>query len=388
MRNWKTMLLTTIIFAGCRKPYNPPALSLPGNYLVVEGVINSGADSTFIKLSRTVNISSNTINPESNALVTVESNRDNIYPLKETLPGTYAAGPLNLDNSLQYQLRVKTANGEEYLSDLVPVKPTPPIDSIGFTIKNDGIQVYANTHDPANSTHYYRWDYSETWQFHSKYASDFEIVYSPKDTIIERPYSDQIHFCFASDSSSDIVLGSSAALKQDVIFQNPIVKISSTSEKLEMKYSILLRQYALTGDAYSFWTNLKKNTEQLGGIFDAQPSQINGNIHCVSKPVKPVIGYISVTNVQAKRIFIENAQLPLTFATTYPYDCQEDSTYFVHPGTGINDVQQDFFGAVAGTVEPLSQLTSNAGIIGYFRSDAECSDCTIRGTTQQPAFWK
>jgi len=382
------MLLITIIFTGCRKPYNSPALSLPGNYLVVEGVINSGVDSTFIKLSRTVNISSNTINPESNALVTVESNRNNIYSLKETIPGIYAAGPLNLDNSLQYQLRIKTTNGEEYLSELVAVKPTPPIDSIGFTIKNDGIQVYANTHDPANNTHYYRWDYSETWQFHSKYASDFEIVYSPKDTIIERPYSDQIHFCFASDSSSDIVLGSSAALKQDVIFQNPIVKISSTSEKLEMKYSILLRQYALTGDAYSFWTNLKKNTEQLGGIFDAQPSQINGNIHCISKPVKPVIGYISVTNVQAKRIFITNAQLPLTFVTTYPYDCQEDSTYFVHPGTGINDVQQDFFGAVAGTIEPLSQLTSNAGIIGYFRSDAECSDCTIRGTTQQPAFWR
>ncbi len=382
------MLLITIIFAGCRKPYNPPALSSPGNYLVVEGVINSGADSTFIKLSRTVNISSNAINPETNAMVTVESNRDNIYSLKETLPGRYAAGPLNLDNSLQYQLRVKTANGEEYLSDLVAVKPTPLIDSVGFTIKNDGIEVYANTHDPANNTHYYRWDYSETWQFHSKYASDFEIVYSPKDTIIERPESDQIHFCFASDSSSDIVLGSSADLKQDIIFQNPIVKISSTSEKLEMKYSILLRQYALTGDAYSFWTNLKKNTEQLGGIFDAQPSQINGNIHCISKPAKPVIGYISVTNVQAKRVFIANAQLPLTFVTTYPYDCQEDSTYFFHPGTGINDVQQVFFGAVAGSVEPLSQLTSNAGIIGYFRSDAECADCTIRGTTQQPAFWK
>ncbi len=175
MRNWKTMLLITIIFAGCRKPYNPPAIGVPNNYLVVEGVINSGTDSTIIKLSRTVNLSSNvTINPEPNAILTVESDQNSIYPLVETNTGYYTSTGLNLDNTRNYRLRIKTASNQQYLSDFVPVKVTPPIDSIGFNIVNiggTGIQIYANTHDPNNNTRYYRWDYDETWQFHSFYQS-------------------------------------------------------------------------------------------------------------------------------------------------------------------------------------------------------------------------
>ena len=46
-----------IIGNACRKPYSPPITTANVNYLVVEGVINSGADSTIIKLSRTTPLS-------------------------------------------------------------------------------------------------------------------------------------------------------------------------------------------------------------------------------------------------------------------------------------------------------------------------------------------
>lgn len=46
-----------LLFDSCRKPYDPPSVSATNSYLVVEGVINAGTDSTFIKLSRTVKIS-------------------------------------------------------------------------------------------------------------------------------------------------------------------------------------------------------------------------------------------------------------------------------------------------------------------------------------------
>jgi len=78
--------------------------------------------------------------------------------------------------------------------------------------------------------------------------------------------------CFAGDVSSNIILGSTATLAQAVISRTPITQVASTSEKLESKYSILVNQYALTNDAYTFWQNLRTNTEQLGSIFDAQPS--------------------------------------------------------------------------------------------------------------------
>ncbi len=53
----KACYLLLFALLCCKKPYDPPAIKSNGSYLVVEGVINSGADSTTIKLSRTVGLS-------------------------------------------------------------------------------------------------------------------------------------------------------------------------------------------------------------------------------------------------------------------------------------------------------------------------------------------
>src|SRR5471030_1700995 len=127
IRNGKWILLL-IALAGCKKPYNPPAVTTSNSYLVVEGVINSGSDSTIIKLSRTVNISSKvTLNPLPGAVLTVESDQNGIYPLTDASNGNYISTGLNLDNTHKYRLRIKTAS-EEYVSDFVAVLNSPPID--------------------------------------------------------------------------------------------------------------------------------------------------------------------------------------------------------------------------------------------------------------------
>jgi hypothetical protein len=382
------LILLIISAMGCKKPYTPPAVNKPNNYLVVEGVINSGSDLTTIKLSRTVNIDSSvTSNPVLHATVTVEGDQNNTYTLTEGSTGYYYFTGLNLDNSHKYRLRIKTSdNNREYLSDFAPVKNTPPIDSVGFTLQSNGIQIYVNTHDAANNTRYYRWDYEETWQFHAKYFSSY--VSDGRSLNYRRP--DQlIYSCFGDNISSTIVLGSSAKLTQDVIYQSPIVAIASTSEKIETKYSILLHQYALTPEAYKFWENLKKNTEQLGSIFDAQPSQINGNIHNINDPSEPVVGYISVGLVQSKRVFITNDQLPQAWQPVYPYDnCQEDTAYFDNPRTHTDDTRKLI--PLPPVAVPTSQfyVRGSAFPAGFLFADAECVDCTIRGFTAAPSFWK
>lgn len=388
------MAMWLFVVISCKKTYLPLASSANVSYLVVEGTINTGngiTDSTVITLGHTVTLSGKTSpKPELKALITVEPDQNagpGSHGLSERGNGRYVAGPLNLDNTLKYRLRIKTSSGKEYLSDAVEVKSTPPIDSIGYIVHKDGVHLYSNAHDSNNNTRYYRWDYIETWQFHAKYESDYV---TNGTEIVPRDRHKLLYVCFNTDTSSAIIINSSAKLSQDVIFQNALTTIPSTSEKIETKYSILVRQYAITKEAFDFWQNLKKNTEQLGSIFDAQPTQISGNIHCTSNSAEPVIGYISSSNMQTKRIFIANSQLP-NYITTYPYQCEEDSLLYCRgPHPCKNEVDLYLINPNSGNIptRPILDSINPTIILGYFAADRTCMDCTIRGFQKQPDFWK
>jgi hypothetical protein len=403
-----TLVCMFLSIAGCKKPYNPPAISSPGSYLVVEGIINSGSDSTFIKLSRTVNLNSKTtVNPELHAIVTVQGDQNMSYPLTETGKGNYVCAGLNLDNTHKYRLSVKTASNKQYLSDYMPVLNSPPIDSVSFNTKGalntPGLNIFVSTHDPANKVLYYRWEYQETWVFHANFPSNYK---SNGDTVLGRDLiNDNITNCWASDTSSDIILGSSAKIAHGIIADNPITSVVSTSEKVGDEYSILVKQYALTADAYNFYVNLKKNTQDLGSIFDAEPSEIPGNIHCITDPSEPVIGYVSVGSTSSQRIFIAQSQLPNW--TTIPFypDCilalspKEPCCYYVYvasPPTGYNtfenQVNEYINYKISGDPDPLIPIDAigkpGSPPIGYTAAVRSCVDCTLRGTNKRPSFWK
>ena len=384
-----------ILLCSCKVPYQPSVTTTAFNYLVVDGAINSSSvatDSTTITLSRTFQISTSPVtNPELHALVSVEDAAGNSHALQEAGKGNYVAGPLGLDNTKQYRLRIKTSDNRIYLSDLVAIKPTPPIDSIGYTANIDGVKIYANTHDATNNSRYYRWDYAETYQYHAAYNSSY---ISDGTQILLRTPAQQVYTCWRSDFSPDIAIVSTKQLTQDVVYQAPITQIDNSSEKIAIDYSILIRQYALTEDAYTFWQQTKKNTEQLGSIFDALPSQINGNIHCISNPAEPVFGYLTITNIQAKRIFINKSQLPYADYNSCCTNCSLDTAYYNSQNktnrktvelTLIPLTSQEF------PIEPIYQFpfpVSLGPIIAYSYTSRQCADCTLRGSPTKPAYWK
>ena len=385
----KRLIIISLVFAAlmsCRKLYDPPAISSPQSYLVVEGTINTSGITT-IKLSRTVPLSSATVAPPlGGATVAIQSNQNTSYPLTEGPAGTYQSTALSLDNSQQYRLSINAPKGQQYLSASESPLITPPLDSVGYKITGSGLQLYVNAHDPTNNVKYYRWDYNETWQFHSLYYSAF---ITNGTAIVPRTQQQNIYTCFASDTASNILLANTAHLSQSVIYRNPLTTVASASEKVENEYTIQVNQYALSGDAYNFWNNLKNITENLGSIFDPQPSQINGNIHNASNSSEPVIGYVSVCPVQTKRIFIYSTQLPTSWAPVYPYECTVDSAYFVNPHTMVPQVQVELIPLNSAEI-PLGPFYPPGSPFpaGYLASDQQCVDCTIRGTTTPPPFWQ
>jgi len=380
-------ILAITLSYGCKKPYAPKVVATSTNYLVVEGVINTGSDSTSIRLSRTEQLSStNQVNPELHANLTILSKSGGNYPLAEKGIGYYSAPGLNSGSSDTYSLKIVTSDGKAYQSDFVVAKNSPPIDSVYYRLQSNGLNIYADTHDPSRNSTYYRWDYIETYKYHSASNSLDSAITSPKDTVITR--TRQVFTCYRSDTSSNIILNSSVKLAKDIISNNPITAIISSSEKIGDRYSILVKQYALTADAFNYYQQLKKNTEQLGSIFDAQPSELPGNIHCISDPSEAVIGYITAGTPAQSRIFIDVRNLPVWQSITPYSGCILDTAFFCAGRGCDNQVKEEIYPGYETPLYPVLLSPGSKIIIGYGILSPACADCTLRGTTKQPDFWK
>ncbi len=392
MKKLYTLIFVLIACAGCKKQLTITPSDKVTSYLVVDGNISSG-DSTTITLSRTVNLDSNSRSkPELGATVTVEGSAGTSYELKDKNNGTYVSAPLNLSATEKYRLKITTSNGGRYASDFVPVKNSPAIDDIIYTPKSDGLQIGVDTHDASNNSKYYRWEFTETYQIQSAFESLYIVVQNsqpppaPPDISTIRTPTQKVYNCWISDTSATIITATSAKLTDDKISAAPVALVPANSEKLRFKYSILVKQYVITAEAFNYFELLKKNTEQIGGIFDGQPSELTGNLHSLSNPNEPVIGFVTVGQVTQKRIFIDKSALPSQWVAQNPYaSCQLNTLLYAAPSSaaGAPAVNQ-----VADLIYTGLQLTVDLTGGGYTASTPECVDCTLRGTNKQPPFWK
>jgi hypothetical protein len=368
-------LFTVFLLWRCKSSYISPYKAPPTGYLVVEGYISGNTPTRFV-LSRTVKLPGDSLPPpETGASVQVEGSDNSVRPLPEVSKGVYRDS-FALPAQAQYRLRIQTTGGETYLSDYVPFKNTPSIDSVNFTAGPDGINIYVNSHDPSNATRYYQWQWDQTYEYHSGASSMFE--YDRKhDTVIERPDSEQIWRCWLASSSTSILVSTSTRLAQDVISLYPLKSIPIDNVQLSVLYTILVRQYALTEAGYDFLSLMQKNTESLGTIFDAQPSQITGNIHSLTHPGEQVIGYVSAGTVQQQRLWISPGQVP----GYYYFFCDQADT-LLPSGT---DLQKNF----GGMYTPIYPKALGPIITGYYSNWTDCIDCRIvqGGTTKKPSFW-
>jgi len=163
-------------------------------------------------------------------------------------------------------------------------------------------------------------------------------------------------------------------LSQDVVYEYPLVHILNDQQQLGVLYSIQVTQYTLTAEGYNFLYQMQQNSESLGSVFDAQPTQLTSNIRCLNNPAEPVIGYVSVGTVQQQRIWIAESQLPYW---QYYLPC-------AHPNIVVPDIPDSllyYFGSRNFT--PIEAIPG-----GYLANGSLCIDCTLLGgSNQKPSFW-
>ncbi len=371
----KTKILFTsliaILFCNCIRTFVAPEGAVSQNYLVVEGFINVGNDSTYVTLSRSNSLSdSQIVKYESGASVIIEGTNSTSYPLTESSPGKYSCAPFGAVSNAQYHLHIVTTSGGQYVSDNLTPLYTPPIDSVTYAITQGGVTLYVNTHGDNNASRYYHWTYNETFEIQSTFASIYyydTVSGFPKP----RPDFEAHHTCWRTEYPSNILLGSTAELSNNIIYQLPINFLSDSSWKLKIEYSMLVQQQSVDSAAFSFFQLLHNNNDVSGSIFDAQPTAIVGNIHSLNHLSETVIGYLYATSTTEKRIFLNRFQVPewvnesnscYQFVLDFPVDdklLQSEAIIITQTDTGGS----------------------------YLGTKPACGDCTLSGSNVKPAYW-
>lgn len=375
------LLSLTVLGAECIEPYDTPAEIASTNILVIDGSLNTEGIST-IRLTRTQNPADNTpVKEELGATVAFEEENGPTYLLTPDGKGNYRLAEKTFNLSKKHRIAIQTSDDNEYISEFVPLIKSPKIDSINWEITADmGLQFYVNTHDPENNIQYYSWTYEETWRYVAAFYSRYEWV-----NRVPSLRQNNIYVCYNTKPSQNIFVSSVANLSESIIHNFPLLYLRQDSEKIRFKYSLLVRQTALTEEAFTYMVQLQKNTENLGTLFDPQPSQLTGNIQCTTDPTVHAIGYFLAGSTTERRIFVSSDFLPrVKYYDTYHGECTAESVILVSEIPMYSDI----------TLQNILLLESQAipgmgNVLGYLYTNAICADCRKGGgTTKVPDFWE
>ena len=359
--------------AACVDPYTVPATKEEANFLVVDGFLNGTTGVANVKLTHAIQLDENVPPPaEAHADVKVESESGQLISLTEIKDGIYQAEEVTFDTSKKYRLRIKTSAGASYSSDLVPIRQSPVLDSVSWRPEATGTRIYVSGHDPANQTIYYRYLFTETWEYRSELVSYFKKVnFQP----VYRQPNEQVYTCWNSTFNQDVLTTSTKRLSSDRVSMFPVRMLAKGSLLLGRTYSINVQQRAITQEEYEYWELIKKTTQSLGGLFDPLPSQVVGNVHNENDVNDKVLGFFTGGFVQEKRIFIGFYDLPGYLRTV------DDRMLTCLPTfIPINHLE------LVGDLTYLEQIGQPP--TGYTAVQGTCADCrALGGDTLRPKFW-
>ncbi|MCH6198030.1 DUF4249 domain-containing protein [Aquiflexum sp. LQ15W] len=375
----KSLALALLFLSGCRDPFEPEVTDQDLAALVVEGFIETGGEISEITLSRTNPIrNSESFRPEAGARVILKSESGEEWAFQESQNGVYTFSEF-LDQGMTFQLEITLPNGRQYLSDAMSPIITPDIEELGFIKDNAGVEIFVSTKGNEEAQ-YFLWDYEEDWIFRPGVRSQF--FFNPATKDVEFRKTDQkIDLCWKSNLFPKIILQNAARFADNTILQRELVRIPNRSEKLTERYSIRVRQRAVNQETYDFWEILRKNSDDIGGIFSPLPSLIRGNIKSVEPNGDNVIGMVSMGKSASKRIYI-NAQ----DVAPWPYFIEEYEFCRLDQDTVlIANYEREFSSGSRLPVIPVVVVTTT---IGFRAATRQCTDCTLRGTNIKPDFWE
>ena len=372
----RIIIFALFIMVACVEPYPPPASADQASFLVVDGFLNASAKSVSVKINHSIPLASSVQYPaEEGATVSIEGDKGRSFTLSEVSEkGIYEAVDIEIDPAENYSLHIVTSAGRSYRSEYVEMRRAPVIDSVVWRPEPTGTRFYVNGHDPLNSTTYYRYLFTNTWEYRVPIYSFWKKVGGLP--VFRNPDTEQVFTCWRTSNSTEILTASTKRLTSDVVSMLPVNFIEKGSRELSRRYTINVQQRAISEQEYEYWQLIRKTTESLGGLFDPLPSQVIGNVHNEDDANEQVLGYFSGGFVSEKRIFVSFYDLPDNLLVVNGWD-------FTCEGKFVPIGQPEQVGTYV-FVEQIGQPPT-----GYSAFPANCADCTsLGGENKPPPFWE
>lgn len=306
-----------ITLTGCIERYYPDEEDLNTGILVVVAHIDDRPGLQTINLSRSVNMSDASYVPVPDCYVQVTRSDGSLLVFEEQEAGTYNAMPdgIFLHSGADYKLVIITPGGKQYESEFEKLHPAPDIESVYYTVEqvptadpaiiDEGIQFYLDFEIEKDSGRFLQWELIETYEIQNP---DYPTIEYGRDRRWrDVPDSAKFLTCWITNLIPFIYTLDLGNVEGTKYTRMPVNFVSVNSRRLYHRYSLLVRQFALSEKAFWYWNELKKNVQSKGGLFDTQPALTPSNICNIDDENEMVIGYFSVSGCSEKRVFVDEA---------------------------------------------------------------------------------
>ena len=394
MKNRKLHLIWLLVISfyinSCVEPFEIKSITYE-SALVIEATITNEYKYHEIILSRTFKIEENGVLAESNADVKIIDNLQNVYKFLEDSPGKYKSQvEFSAEANTSYQLLISTENGSTYSSNSIKLTSAVEIDEIRVKKDDDdsGVSILITSFNPSGNANYYRYEYEETYKIVAPRWSSEELKVVSETPpyeleIVDKTIENKI--CYNTEYSKGIIQTETSDFNEDRVSNFKVRHILRDNIIIAHRYSILVKQYVQSPEAYTFLKILNdlSNSESL--FSQNQPGFVNGNIVSKNNPDEKVIGFFEVSSVTSKRMFFSHRDLGLS-PPSYPefaYDCTliapiigKDLIEFVKLSSWHYYYEND------GMNKPIVPPGGP-----YVMVRSECGDCTSVGSNIMPNFW-
>lgn len=412
--NFKYILLLAllaVLFDNCTEPYPLTSLTYE-EYFVVDATVTDSLQYQTIKLSKSSVLNSDTLNYVNNASLSISSSTGDIYSFHQIASdSTYISDiPFKAEQGKSYQLKITTPDGKEYISTNEETPQEINIDNIYATnytneLGIEGIEVYANVSGNGSNTIYTRYEYEETYKIVTPYTLIYDVnltnvalncqvgtcgtyCYDINITGVDNP---QLHkICYSTQSSNELLLATSSEQSANAVTGVPIKFIAKDDYSISERYSILVKAYSESYDAYQYYRLTQKISGEGQSFSPTQPGFIYGNISNVSNANEQVVGYFNIVTVKKKRIFFDHSDFNYT-KPNYFADC-EPVTYdydWICPRGGVPPYNVDHRVMIYQYLNTNNYklLEHQEGTSLYTLIAPECIDCTSFASNVVPDFW-